>query len=323
MKNAYKLIAASTLAMATLAVATPAHADGVAAGTLIENTASASFTAGGVDRSVDSNTVEILVDELLDVAVATLDGAPVSDPGSAVLTFSVTNTGNGPEAFTLSADPAVAGNDYDVTVESIAIDTNGNGIYDEGIDTILPAGGATPLINPDEAQIVFVLVTNPAGTANGDTSQVELTAEAVTGTGAPGDTFAGQGEGGGDVVVGTTGADDQDLGELIATAISVELAKSATVADPFGGTEAVPGAVITYSITASVLGTGSINNLLITDAIPADTTYTVNTLTVDGGARSDAADADNGQASAAGIEVLIGEAVAGSAHTVIFAVTID
>ncbi|WP_114520503.1 hypothetical protein [Altererythrobacter sp. ZODW24] len=319
MKNAHKLIAASTLAIATSAFAAPALAGGVDAGTLIENTASASYTVGGVDGSVDSNTVEILVDELLDVAVATLDGAP----GSAVLTFSVTNTGNGPEAFALTADPAVVGNDYDVTVDSIAIDTNGNGVYDDGVDTILPAGGATPLIDPDDAQIVFVLVTNPTGTADGDTSQVELTAEAVTGTGAPGDTFAGQGEGGGDAVVGTTGADDEDLGDLIAAAIAVELAKSATVADPFGGTEAVPGAVITYSITASVMGTGTVNDLLITDAIPADTTYTVNTLTFEGAARTDAADGDNGQASAAGVEVLIGDAVAGSAYTITFAVTID
>ncbi len=323
MKYAHKLIAASTLAITASAFATPALAGGVDAGTLIENTASASYTVGGVGGSVDSNTVEILVDELLDVAVATLDGGPVSAPGSAVLTFSVTNTGNGPEAFTLTADPAIAGNDYDVTVDNIAIDTNGNGVYDEGVDTILAAGGATPLIDPDEEQIVFVIVTNPAGVGDGDNSQVELLAESVTGTGAPGTTFDGQGEGGGDAVVGTTGADDEALGDLIAAAIAVELAKAAMVADPFGGTEAVPGAVITYSITASISGSGSINDLLISDAIPVGTTYSAGTLTLDGAPLSDEADTDNGQASTAGAEVLIGDASAGSAYTITFAVTID
>ena len=121
---------ASIIATALLAgAATPVLAAGVTAGTLIENTATASFDEAGTPRSVDSNTVTVRVDELLDVTVTSLDTGPISTTrGNAVLTFEVTNPGNGPEAFLLTADPAVAGNDFDVTVRGVAIDSDGNGI---------------------------------------------------------------------------------------------------------------------------------------------------------------------------------------------------
>ena len=44
------------------------------------------------------------------------------------------------------------------------------------------------------------------------------------------------------------------------------------MAGPFGGTSVVPGAVVTYTLTASVGGTGTINNITVSDPIPAGTT---------------------------------------------------
>ena len=79
--------------------------------------------------------------------------------------------------------------------------------------------------------------------------------------------------------------------------------KSATVADPFGGTEAVPGAIVTFTIVAEVTGTGSFDNFVITDDFPTFTSYEAGTLTLDGGALTDAADADAGEASATGISM--------------------
>lgn len=100
--------------------AAPALAAGVTAGTLIENTAVASFDEAGTPRSINSNTVVVRVDELLDVTVTSLDPGPVTArAGDAVLTFEVTNQGNGPEAFRLTAETAVAGNDFDVTLRAI------------------------------------------------------------------------------------------------------------------------------------------------------------------------------------------------------------
>ncbi len=318
------LVSAIALTGSVALATSPAHAGGIDAGTLIENTATATYDVNGTPGSVDSNTITIRVDELLDVTVTSLDGGAVpADSGSAVLTFSITNTGNGPEAFQLTADPSVAGNDFDATVTGIAIDTNGNGIYDEGVDTILGAGDNSGELAPDASLTVFVLVTTPGGVSDGDNSQVNLTADAVTGTGAPGTAFAGAGVDGGDAIVGLTGASNDALGSLIAGVVTVNLVKSADIADPFGGNQPVPGAIITYRIVATVTGTGSIDDLTITDAYPTGTTYRPTTLTLDGGTLTDADDADAGKADATGIEVLLGTTTGGVSHTITFDVVID
>mgnify|MGYP002777146313 CR=1 FL=1 len=324
MEHAHLRIAALTgTLLATAALASPALAAGVTAGTLIENTASASYNTGGPTQSVDSNTVSFRVAELLDVAVASQDPAALPVVGSTVLTFSVTNTGNGEEPFVLTAEPAVAGNDFDVTIDNLAIDTNNNGVYDPGIDTLLTNGATSAPIDPDQAITVFVLVTAPAGLTDAQASQVRLTAASATGTGTPGTTFAGAGDDGVDAVVGSTGADDDDTGSLVASVASVNLVKSATILDPFGGNQPLPGAVVTFTLAASVTGSGAINDLTINDAIPASTTYAAGTLTLDAGALTDAADTDAGTASASGIAVSLGTVAAGSSHTVTFQVEID
>ena len=317
-------LALAPLAIAAALITTPAHAGGVKAGTLIENTASATYDGGAGPVTIPSNTITVKVDELLDVTVTSRDSGPVSAaPGSAVLTFELTNTGNGPEAYTLTANPAVAGNDFDTTVNGIAVDTNGNGVYDPGVDQMLTGPATTAAIAADASQTVFVLVTIPGGVADGDQSDVSLLAEAVTGTGAPGTAFAGQGAGGGNAIVGSTGANATATGSLSVGITDVDLFKSATVLDPFGGTGIVPGATITYAIRAEVRGSGSVSDLVVTDAAPADTTYVAGSLKLDGATLTDAADADAGRSGTSGISVDLGTVSGGSSHTVTFQVTID
>lgn len=303
----------------------PLLAAGVTAGTLIENTAVASYDDGAGARTINSNTVTVRVDELLDVTLTSLDPGPINTrPGDAVLTFELTNQGNGPEAFRLLANPALAGNDFDVTVNSIAIDSNGNGIYDAGIDEILAAPQTTAVLAADAVLTVFVLVTVPDGVSDTQTSNVELTAEAVTGSGAPGTAFAGQGVDGGDAIVGTTNALATARGALVVGVVTVELVKSVTLRDPFGGTSAVPGTIATFAIVARTSGTGTVNDLVVTDAIPDGTTYAPGSLALDGTALSDAEDGDAGSASdAAGVAVELGDIAADTTHTVTFDVVID
>ena len=317
-------LALAPLAIAAALITTPAHAGGVKAGTLIENTASATYDGGAGPVTIPSNTITVKVDELLDVTVTSRDSGPVSAaPGSAVLTFELTNTGNGPEAYTLTANPAVAGNDFDTTVNGIAVDTNGNGVYDPGVDQMLTGPATTAAIAADATLTVFVLVTIPGGVADGDQSDVSLLAEAVTGTGAPGTAFAGQGAGGGNAIVGSTGANATATGSLSVGITDVDLIKSATVRDPFGGTGIVPGATITYAIRAEVRGSGSVSDLVVTDAAPADTTYVAGSLKLDGATLTDAADADAGRSGTSGISVDLGTVSGGSSRTVTFQVTID
>lgn len=315
---------ATVFLIGTLAPA-PLLAGGVTAGTLIENTAVASYDEGGTVRSVNSNTVTVLVDELLDVTLTSLDPGPVAArPGSAVLTFELTNQGNGPEAFRLLANTAVGGNNFDVSFRAIAIDGNGNGVYDDGVDEILAQPQTTAILAPDQRLTLFVLVTVPEGVSDQQTSAVLLSAEAVTGTGAPGTVFAAAGVNGGDAIVGTTSAQATARGELISGIVSVALAKSVVLRDPFGGTSAVPGTIASFTIEARVSGTGTVSNLVVTDAIPEGTTYAPGTLALDGVALSDAEDTDAGKASDdAGIAVTLGNVTAQSTQKVTFDVVVD
>lgn len=324
MKRATMTFATGSIALALVLSASAAQAAGVSAGTLIENTATATYNAGSSSVSVSSNTVQVTVDELLDVAVASLSGSPVATgPAAVAIPFSITNTGNGPEAFNLTVNPTVAGNQFDASLVSIVIDSDDNGIYDPASDTVLASGAPTPVIAADDTLRVFVLVTLPAGASDGQTSQLQLTAEAATGTGTPGTAFAGQGEGGGDAVVGSSGASDADNAPLVASTVTVSLTKSAAIADSFGGSQPVPGAVVTYSIVASVAGSGTASDLRVTDVIPTGTTYQAGTLTLAGTPLSDAADSDAGTASSAGIDVGLGDVAGGASQTVTFKVKIN
>ena len=311
------------LALAASGSAVPAMAGGVPAGVLIENTASATYTANSTTQTVDSNTVTLKVDEVLDVASASQESGPVSATTTAVLRYKVTNTGNGPETFTLTANPAVTGNAFNATVTGLAIDVNGNGVFDSGIDTALTNGATSPVLAADAPLDVLVLVTIPASAAANATSKVELTATATTGTGAPGTLFAGAGVSGGDAVVGASTANAGSQATLTVNKVVVALVKSATILDPFGGTRPVPTAVITYSIVATVTGNGSVLGLAVNDAIPTGTTYQPGTLTLEGAALTDGADSDGGQASSSGVAVQLGDVAAGAQRTVTFKVKIN
>lgn len=320
------LVAPSLAALALSApLAETAHATGVLAGTLIENTATATYKTGSGTGTVTSNKVTVKVDELLDVAVATLSTAPVTaNDAPAVLIYSVTNSGNGPEAFNLVADPTISGNDFTGTVKSLVLDSNNNGVYDPGVDTVLTAGAlATPVLAPDKSVKVFVLVALPTDATDAQTSRVRLTATAQTGSGTPGTSFSAKGEGGGDAVVGLTTAKDNALAALIASLADITLTKSAKILDPFGTAKPVPGAVVTYSLAAKVAGSGSLDGLHVIDAIPEGTTYVPGSLKLDAATLTDAADADAGTGGASGIDVTLGKITGGTTRTVVFAVKIN
>lgn len=316
-------IAAFFTASFAAAVGAPVLASGVPAGSLIENTATATYTANAATQSVDSNTVSLTVDEVLDVAVASQESGPVPATATAVLRFKITNTGNGPEAFTLTANPAVTGNAFDAAVTGLAIDVNANGVYDAGIDTPLSNGAASPSLAPDGSLDVLVLVSIPASAAANATSNVQLDALATTGAGAAGTLFAGAGVSGGDAVVGASGAQANAQAILVVNKAVVSLVKSASIADPFGGARPVPAAIITYSIVANVTGAGSVTGLSVNDAIPAGTTYQPGTLTLEGAALTDAADADAGEASASALAVQLGDLAAGTTRTITFKARIN
>lgn len=82
---------------------------------------------------------------------------------------------------------------------------------------------------------------------------------------------------------------------LTKSIVSVQPAIGNAVQNPLDGDPALrPSSVITYQIVARFTGVGTIDNLVITDPMPAETTYVPNSIKVDGIAKTDsAADADN------------------------------
>lgn len=321
-------IAASALvvlgAFYTAALPAPVAAAQAPAGIIIESTAEATYDDAGISRTINSNTVQVRVNELLGVAAASVDAGPViARTGPAILTFQASNIGNGSEAIALEVVTAVAGNGFDTALDSIATDTNGNGVYDPGIDTVLANPSVTVSLPAGGAETIFVILTVPAGIADGGQSTVNLIARAATGTGAPGTLLANAGEGGTDAIIGLSGGVAIATGELVASVNTVRLVKSASVADPFGGSTPLPGATITYAIEAFVSGSATVDALVITDAIPENTRYVANSLTLDSAPLSDAAGDDAGEASAAGIAVDLGSVPGGTSRNVTFAVLIE
>ena len=315
------------IATATIVFAPDAHATGTTAGSVITNTAQATYTdTTGTTVTVPSNAVNVRVDEILNVTVAKADPGDVPvQPGATnqPLSFTVTNTGNGPEAFRLSPNNTISGDAFDPTTTSLGFDSNGNGVYDPGIDTVYSPGSNDPVLNPDSSIKIFLLSTIPASATDGQRGATDLTATAVTGSGTPGTSFAGQGTGGSDAVVGATTASGTDRSYYIINAATVAFVKTAVVLDPFGGTKAVPGAVITYTLVATVSGSGSLSNLAAGDTTPANTTYEPGTITSQGSAITDITDADAGEFASNRVTVRFGNVAAGQTRTVTFKVKIN
>ena len=318
-------VVTATIAFGSLPDA--AHAAGTAAGTTISNTATATYTdPGGNPQTQPSNTVNILVDELLDVTVVSADPGDVPVvPGSTnrVLSFTVTNTGNGSEAFRLTPNGTLGGDQFDPTTTSVVIDSNGNGVYDPGVDTVYTPGSNDPVLAPDASVKIFVLSTIPGGAADLDRGTVTLTAAAVTGTGAPGTSFPGAGQGGGDAVVGSSGGDGVDDGAYVVQNATMSFLKSATIVDPFGGAESVPGAIITYTLVANITGSGTLTNLALGDAIPANTTYQTGSIRLQAATLTDATDVDAGEFTGTAVNVRLGSLSGGTTRTVTFKVRIN
>ena len=129
-----------------------------------------------------------------------------------ILRYTLTNIGNGSEKFGLLARANAGGDDFDPSSAEIILDTNGNGAYDAGVDTLYVAGTNEPQLAPDASQTVFVRSVIPAGVTDGQRARVDLVATAMTGSGAPGTVFTGQGQGGGNAIVGATGGTAEDDG---------------------------------------------------------------------------------------------------------------
>lgn len=308
-----------------LAVSTPALAVGTAAGTQITNQAEVTFVSDGTTLTRKSNETRLRVDEVLNVTLQSQDAGNIQTKAGdtdRVETFRLTNTGNAGEAFSLTADNHVSGNQFNPPLVGVYLDANGNGKYDAGTDPLYKPGANDPKLAADASVDLFVVENVPAGTQDGALGKTRLSAAAKTGTGAPGKAFPGVGVDGVTAVVGPTGGAASAEGTLQVAAVKVSVVKSAVVADPLGGTQPMSTATITYSIVVTVSGSGTAPNVIVTDPIPADTSYVAGSLKLDGTGLTDAADGDAGEVAGGKVTVRLGD-LESTVKTVTFQVVID
>jgi uncharacterized repeat protein (TIGR01451 family) len=305
-------------------------ADGTAAGTIIENTASVDFDMGGTSFSLDTNTTSFAVAERIEVIVTLANSQLVvsaNDMNQALL-FTVTNTGNGTESFNLSMDSVISGDDFDPipAVPGIYFDTDGSGDFNTG-DVAYDPGVNDPNLAADASVDVLVINHIPSDVTNGQIGRSELTATSNTGTGVPGTVYANSGDNNVDAIIGNGEGDDVDTGEYFVENIVVSVQKSQLVVDPSGGNEPVQGATLTYTITVEVASAGVATASAIRDAIPPYSTYVPNSILLNGALISDATDGDAGEYDTSvtpSVVVRLGDLIQGDGpQTVVFQVTID
>jgi uncharacterized repeat protein (TIGR01451 family) len=289
-----------TLGIATVHAATPA-------GTVIRNQARLQFTVQNSPGEIQSNATNFTVVQLLGVAVSSQDATEVgvNSPDLArVLTFRVTNIGNGTEIYRLSRDDTVLGDQFD----PIAPNTPGAGIYLENglqpgfqatgpnADTPYIAGSNDPQISAGDGRNVYLASAIPAGQAYQDSARSRLIATSaqsdVPGK-APGTGLPPLGTSTLERVVGPSRGQAEATGAYRVTGVQTSLVKTVVkVLDPQGGNVVMPGAVLTYRLVSEMRGVGTASNVNISDVLPAQVRYKSGSLSVNGSAQTDAADAD-------------------------------
>lgn len=309
---------------------------GTGAGTVINNTANITYDAGAVIGATASASANFQVDEIIAVTQTWQDAANVSvlSPDTdRILSYLLTNTGNGFETFSLSVNNGLAGDNFDPVNARIYLD-NGNGVFDGTVtETLYVPGVNDPVLDANgvNAIVIFTLNDIPAALATGNTGFSRLVAAATTpgaSGSAVGTILPGQGDGGViDAVVGTTTADASTDGVYEVQALAVNLLKSSDVINDGSGCTTgcvpLPGATIRYSIQVNVSGSGTAETLSITDIIPANTTYLPNSITLDAAGLTDIVDADIGSFVANTITVNLGNTVSPVTRTITFDVTIN
>jgi uncharacterized repeat protein (TIGR01451 family) len=307
-----------------------ALAAGTPANTTISTQATANYRIGAATVTQTSNPLTATVAEVIDVHVTWQDSSVVPvfpHETDRILTFRITNTGNGDESFTLNASNVQGQGQFHPVLSALFLDSNGNSRLDMGVDTSYVAGVNDPVLAPDAALTVFALNNIPGHLNNGDTGHCQIAATANTGAGAPGNVLTGQGDGGTDAVIGGTGASAATRGTYAASNVQISVVKSANVVDPQNGNRPLTAAVITYQVDVQITGSGTAQAVVFNDPIPENTTYRSNSLRLNGTLLSDAADGDVGDVgitTADSVTVFLGDLTANApAQTIMFDVTID
>ncbi len=335
-----------------VASATPALAGGTTAGSSITNTASISYSVGGVSQpSVNSNTDSFVVDRKVNLTVAEVGSATVVvAPGQsgAYTTFTLQNTSNAVLDFALAASQTAGGtaahggtDNFDVTGVTIYRDTNGNSTYDAGTDTAVTY---IDELGIDATVTLFAVANVPSGLSTGDVANIRLTATGREGgtAGSMGaalvqtagantaamDTVFADAAGVADAARDAAHSDDDDY--TVATAALTVTKSSSIVSDPVNNVtnpKAIPGAVISYCIQiANASGGAAATSVSVSDVVPSDMTYVTGSIRLNGTVTGSTCNADGvagGSYSSGTVSGTIATIAAGDTRTLVFQATIN
>ncbi|HBA88249.1 MAG TPA: hypothetical protein DCZ75_09755 [Geobacter sp.] len=339
--------------------ASGAFAAGTPAGTVISNSATVEFTLDGSSQVRKSNVNTLRVDDKVSFTLTAADTSDVSvtPGGRGFLTFVLTNTGNAGHDFTLQAVAAAGATLVPASGPTFHADASGSAPLPADANAAnLPYLGS---LAPDASRTVFLYLTAPQQVADGDAVRYQVTAEAYqqghlgalnppvkastqAAAGAAADKRAdpmtafvvladGRGSGGDQERDGRYAVVARDgAGGAVgfkARSAGVNIVKSATVTDRSGGSQPVSGATVSYLLRVTVTGSGSALGAVLSDPIPANTTYRPGTLKLNGTLLTDAVDGDAGDVGASvpgSVTVLLGDLNDRSpVQTVSFDVEID
>lgn len=279
---------------------TPTHAKGTLAGTAIENSAQIHYSVGGIDQNLTSNTDSFVVDKIVDLGLSWQDGAAVevsAGEQSRVLTFLLSNLGNGEDRFHLSYEHNATDSQFvPLSTPSIYQDSNGNGIFDPGTDIQVNDLNLTA----DANVTLFIVSDIPPDAAAGAHSYDGILAvsQSLPTAGADRQTEV-------DTVVRTQQDRDQGIYQIFD--YWLETHKSAVVHSDDNQTHT--GTRITYTITAVIGGNAAgktITAVQVHDLIPSGTVYLPGTMRLDGASLTDAADGDAGTFVSNRIDIHVG-----------------
>jgi uncharacterized repeat protein (TIGR01451 family) len=300
-------VSALLVGVLTIALATTATAGGTPSGTTITNTATVDYSVSGTAQAqIPSNAADFVVDNKVDLVVTTVDGAIVSViPGTfaQVLTYSVQNTGNTVQDFSLQALASAVGafgeiETFDATGVSVFVDANGNNTYDSLVDLV----SWIDELAVDASITVFVVADIPLAQAHDDVASYDLVAQVADGgtVGAQGGDIAADdsgtadnpavvqvvfGDGAGSVDAANDGRFSSLDGYKVVSA-ELDVVKTTTViSDPFNlgvNPKAIPGATVGYQVLVTNVGTVGADNVTVIDTVPANSAFLVGSVIAPG-----------------------------------------
>lgn len=326
--RSYKI--AAILLFAVLVAAAPfiAEAANTTAGVQIGNSAVVSYSVGSVSQPpVTAPTVTFAVDRLVTFTVTNRSNLTTAPSWTyQAIQFTVSNTSNTAMRFALQPVSS-ASNTWTLTGASIYRDNNSSGTYDAG-DTLYVGPGTFGDVASGATLTLLIVGDIPVGLTTGQSAVYSLLATAIDSGGTTTTTqtaiakssananlltvFAVFGDAAGTAAgdVATDGKHSASGTYTISTA-AINVSKSAAVYSDVNVTgyasnpKAVPGSVVTYTITITNNGGASATNVSISDSLATmidagyasfKTTFADGSPTCAGGTEGNAISTNNGGA---------------------------